>query len=89
MIQKELSMRFVFAYTAPEFVDATRMLAKNPELFQPLITGHGTLDGITDAFDTLERGGSQPKLLIQSVLISCTGRAGGDTFESAGPDSTR
>jgi len=65
MIQKELSMRFVFAYSAPEFVDATKMLEKSPELFQPLITGHGTLEGITDAFDTLEKGGSQAKVLIR------------------------
>jgi threonine dehydrogenase-like Zn-dependent dehydrogenase len=65
MIQKELSMRFVFAYSAPEFVQATQMLEKNPDAFAPLITGHGTLEGITDAFDALERGGSQAKVLIR------------------------
>ena len=65
MIQKELQMRFVFAYTAPEFAEATQMLAKRPELFAPLITGHATLDNVTEAFDALERGGSQAKVLIR------------------------
>ena len=63
-VLKEFALRFVFAYTVPEFVEATKMIEANPSKFAPLVTGHATLDGVTGAFDALEKGGSQAKLLI-------------------------
>ena len=65
LIQKEIAMRFVFAYKPEEFVEATRMLAKDPDRVAPLVTGHETLDRVTEAFDALERGGSQAKVMIR------------------------
>jgi threonine dehydrogenase-like Zn-dependent dehydrogenase len=65
LIQKQIVMRFVFAYDAEEFAESTRMLAKNPDVVAPLVTGHETLDRVTEAFDALERGGSQAKVLIR------------------------
>ena len=65
LVVKEITFRCVFAYTAPEFVEAAKMLAADPDKFAPLITGHGTLDDIAQSFDALERGGSQAKLLIR------------------------
>lgn len=64
LIQKEVHMRFVFAYAADEFVEATRMLAADPSRVAPLITGHEPLERVTQAFDALERGGRQAKVLI-------------------------
>lgn len=64
MVQKELMTRFVFAYNADEFAEATQMIIAAPEPLAPLVTGHAKLEGITQAFDTLERGGSQAKFLI-------------------------
>lgn len=63
-VLKEFALRFVFAYTVPEFVEATKMIEANPAKFAPLVTGHANLDGVTAAFDALEKGGSQAKLLI-------------------------
>jgi threonine dehydrogenase-like Zn-dependent dehydrogenase len=65
LIQKQISLRFVFAYDAEEFAEATRMLAKDPSRVAILVTGHETLDGVANAFDLLERGGSQAKVLVR------------------------
>lgn len=65
MVQKELSARFVFAYNADEFVEATRMIAADPERLAPLVTGHASLTNVVDAFEALDRGGSQAKILIE------------------------
>lgn len=65
LIQKEIAMRFVFAYNAEEFAEATRMLAKDPARVAPLVTGHEPLERVTEAFDKLERGGSQAKVMIR------------------------
>ena len=65
MVQKELQLRFTFAYDQAEFAEATRMIAKNPDWLAPLVTGHVTLDNVEDAFDMLERGGAQAKVLIK------------------------
>lgn len=64
LIQKQISMRFVFAYDAAEFAEATRMLAANPDRVAPLVTGHETLENVPAAFDLLERGGAHAKILI-------------------------
>jgi hypothetical protein len=36
LIQKQIAMRFVFAYDPGEFAEATRMLAKDPARVAPL-----------------------------------------------------
>jgi threonine dehydrogenase-like Zn-dependent dehydrogenase len=65
LIQKEITMRFVFAYAADEFAEAAIMIAANPTRLAPLVTGKEGLDGVTRAFDALERGGQQAKILIE------------------------
>lgn len=65
MVQKELQLRFSFAYDQNEFAEATRMIAANPEWLAPLVTGHVSLDNVEDAFDMLESGGDQVKVLIR------------------------
>jgi len=65
LIQKQIAMRFVFAYDAAEFAEAARMLGKDPARLAPLVTGHETLERVSSAFDLLERGGSQAKVLIR------------------------
>jgi threonine dehydrogenase-like Zn-dependent dehydrogenase len=65
LIQKQIAMRFVFAYDAEEFAEAARMLAKDPTRVAPLVTGHETLERVGSAFDLLERGGSHAKVLIR------------------------
>jgi threonine dehydrogenase-like Zn-dependent dehydrogenase len=65
LIQKQIAMRFVFAYDPEEFEEATRMLAKDPTRVAPLVTGHETLDQVSNAFDLLERGGAHAKVMIK------------------------
>lgn len=65
MVNKELSFRFVFAYTGDEFAESTRMIAANPDALALMVTGHAPLDDVTSAFDTLERGGAHAKVLVQ------------------------
>lgn len=67
LIQKQIVMRFVFAYDAEEFAESTRMLAKEPDRVAPLVTGHETLDNVPAAFDLLERGGAHAKILIRAT----------------------
>jgi threonine dehydrogenase-like Zn-dependent dehydrogenase len=67
LIQKQIVMRFVFAYEAAEFAESVRMLADNPDVLAPLITGHETLDNVSAAFDLLERGGAHAKILISAA----------------------
>jgi len=64
MVQKELQLRFSFAYTQDEFAEAVRMIGANPEPLAPVVTGHRPLADVTAAFDLLERGGAQAKVLI-------------------------
>lgn len=64
MVQKELRVQFSFAYDANEFVEATKMIAADPDRLAMMVTGHERIDNLADAFDALERGGSQAKLLV-------------------------
>ena len=64
MINKEISIRFIFAYSPDEFAQATEMIFANPQALSTLITGHAALTDITSAFETLERGGEHAKVLI-------------------------
>ncbi len=64
MVQKEITARFVYAYNASEFAEATQMIAATPDRLAPLVTGHATIDTVVDAFIALEKGGSQAKVLV-------------------------
>ncbi|OFX00842.1 MAG: hypothetical protein A3E78_07650 [Alphaproteobacteria bacterium RIFCSPHIGHO2_12_FULL_63_12] len=65
MVQKELTTRFIYAYSADEFAESTKMINAAPERLTSLVTGSASLEKVTDAFDTLERGGSQAKVLVR------------------------
>ena len=52
-INKEIDLRFVFAYTPPEFRQTLHMLADGKLDPRPLITGTVGLDGVEGAFDAL------------------------------------
>ncbi|MCB2096758.1 MAG: zinc-binding dehydrogenase, partial [Parvularculaceae bacterium] len=65
MVQKELTARFIYAYNADEFAESTKMINAAPERLAALVTGEASLENVADAFDTLERGGSQAKVLVR------------------------
>ena len=67
MVQKEIQVRFTFAYDVAQFEEATRMIATNPEWLAPMVTGHVDLDHVVDAFDMLEAGGEHAKVLIRPL----------------------
>ncbi len=52
-ISKELELRFVFAYRAPEFYETLQMLADGKVDPRPMITGTVGLGGVEAAFDAL------------------------------------
>ena len=64
LVQKQLNLRFVFAYQPDEFAEAVAMIAAGPDTLAPLVTGHVALADITTAFDRLERGGKDAKVHI-------------------------
>ncbi len=67
MVQKELQVRFTFAYDPAQFEEATRMINANPDWLASLVTGHVELDNVVDAFDMLEAGGAHAKVLIRPI----------------------
>lgn len=64
LLQKGLSLQFVFAYTTEEFVDAFKMVCADPERLRPLLTGEQGLAQTSSAFDALARGGGAIKIQI-------------------------
>ncbi|HUD94534.1 zinc-binding dehydrogenase, partial [Sphingobium sp.] len=67
LLQKSLTLRFVFAYSPPEFGEAFAMIADNPDRLAPMVTGMVGLTELDTAFAALTGGdGSQVKLLISS-----------------------
>ncbi len=64
MLQKDLQLRFVLAYSPEDFVKANQMISDAPQRLAPLVTGHVTLDDVEKAFDRLERGGSDAKVMV-------------------------
>lgn len=66
MVQKELQVRFTFAYDQPQFEEAVAMINARPDWLSPLVTGHVSLDNVEDAFNMLERGGAHAKVLIRA-----------------------
>ncbi|WP_374414414.1 zinc-binding dehydrogenase [Novosphingobium colocasiae] len=64
LLQKSLTLRFVFAYTDAEFREAFRMICADPGRLAPMITTRVKLDGINDAFSALTGGGGAVKALV-------------------------
>ena len=65
MLLKEMSLRFVFGYTPPEFAEAAQMIATGGSQLAALVTGSGNLDEVTAVFDSLTGGGQHVKVLIR------------------------
>ncbi|WP_279102730.1 zinc-binding dehydrogenase [Gordonia bronchialis] len=63
-INKELEMRFVFAYDPAEFHHTLGMIADGTVDVTPLITGTVGLDGVSAAFDALGSADQHAKVLI-------------------------
>lgn len=66
MVQKELQLKFSFAYDQPQFAEAATMIAAHPDWFAPIVTGHVSLEDAESAFDLLEKGGAHAKVLIRA-----------------------
>lgn len=64
-INKELSLRFVLAYTPEEFAVTLGHLAEGRIDVQPLITGRIGLAGVAAAFEELKSPGRHAKILIE------------------------
>lgn len=65
LLMKEMTLRFVFAYTPQEFQDAMTMIAADPERLDAFVTGHGKLDEMTQVFDRLTGDLRDVKVLIR------------------------
>ena len=68
LIQKGLTLRFVFAYSDAEFRDSLAMICENPDRLAPLVTAQVDLEGINGAFDALT-GGRAIKALVRPTAI--------------------
>ncbi|MFD2579184.1 zinc-binding dehydrogenase [Novosphingobium colocasiae] len=65
LLQKSLTLRFVFAYADAEFREAFRMICADPGRLAPMITTRVSLAGINDAFfSALTGGGGAVKALV-------------------------
>ena len=64
LLQKSLTLRFVFAYTDAEFRESFKMICADPERLSPLVTTRVNLAGINDAFSALTGGGGAVKALV-------------------------
>ncbi|MES2493363.1 MAG: zinc-binding dehydrogenase [Pseudomonadota bacterium] len=64
LLQKSLTLKFVFAYTGNEFTTAFEMIRAAPERMAPMVTGIVGLDGVDAAFDALSSG-SGVKVLVR------------------------
>ena len=65
LIQKGITLKFVFAYSNDEFGDAFRMILDNPERLAPLVTTRVDLAGIDGAFAALTGGTGAIKALVK------------------------
>lgn len=69
LIQKGITLKFVFAYSGEEFEDAFRMILADPDRLAPLVTTRVDLPGIGGAFDALTGGTGAIKALVKPGLI--------------------
>jgi len=67
-INKEIDLRFVFAYDPAEFHDTLQMIADGKVDPSPLITGTVGLGGVEAAFDDLGSADHHAKILIDPSL---------------------
>ena len=63
-INKEIDLRFVFAYGPDEFYETLQMIADGTVDPSPLVTGTIGLDGVADAFTALADPDRHAKILI-------------------------
>ncbi|WP_310961451.1 zinc-binding dehydrogenase [Nocardioides terrisoli] len=63
-INKEIDLRFVFAYDPAEFHDTLQMIASGKVDPTPLVTGTVGLDDVADAFESLASAEHHAKILI-------------------------
>jgi threonine dehydrogenase-like Zn-dependent dehydrogenase len=63
-INKEIDLRFVFAYDPAEFHDTLQMVASGKVDPTPLLTGTVGLEGVPAAFDALASAEQHAKILI-------------------------
>ena len=71
-INKELDLRFVFAYTPLEFRDTLHMLAEGRLDPRPMITGEVGLEGVEGAFAALADPERHAKILIDPHSTAAT-----------------
>jgi threonine dehydrogenase-like Zn-dependent dehydrogenase len=64
LLQKGLTVKFVFAYSPQEFADAFEMIKADPNRLKPMVSGIVGLSGVDEAFKALTSGGSAIKLLV-------------------------
>ena len=67
-VQKELELRFVFAYDPGEFADTLAMLASGKVDPTPLHTATVGLDGVAEAFEALADPEKHAKILVDPTL---------------------
>jgi threonine dehydrogenase-like Zn-dependent dehydrogenase len=63
-INKELDLRFAFAYSPLEFRDTLQMMAQGKLNPRPMLTGTVGLDGVAAAFDALGSPERHAKVLV-------------------------
>jgi threonine dehydrogenase-like Zn-dependent dehydrogenase len=63
-INKEVELRFAFAYDPSEFHQTLRWVAKGKVDAAPLVTGTVGLDGVAGAFDALADPELHAKILV-------------------------
>lgn len=63
-INKQLNLKFVFAYTPDEFAATLHAIAHGERAFEPLLSGVVGRSGVADAFKRLGSGGDCIKLLV-------------------------
>ncbi|MBK8629105.1 MAG: zinc-binding dehydrogenase [Sphingomonadales bacterium] len=63
-INKQLSLKFVFAYSADEFATTLHAIAQGERVFEPLLSGSVGRSGVADAFQRLSAGGDCIKIMV-------------------------
>ena len=62
---KELSLKFVFAYTPDEFAGSLRAISEGEVDVEPMISGEVDLDGVPGAFEALGEPENHVKILVE------------------------
>lgn len=67
LIQKSLTLQFIYAYSDADFRESFAMIAANPDRLAPLVTTRVDLAGINDGFAALTAGQGAIKALVRPV----------------------